>query len=543
MPGGIGSVLDISRRALYAQTQSLRVISNNVSNVNTDGYSRRKVELTSRALSGNSDGNAFGTGVEVNRVIRIVDSFLQDELKSRISERASSEARGEFLSRAESVFSLDQTVGRIGYQLTEFFGSLEDLASNPGNIPLRSNVIDKGEALTESIQNTYNHIAELQREADSRVSIMVDEVNQLTAQIAELNGLLTQSDSSAQENLTLLDQRELLLQELSEKVGITTVTNNDGAVIVSLENGFGLVTGTQSRAIEYTPSASFTPLGGFPVGLDGQGLGHVVYDFDPTATTSHVDLTSVLASSGGEIGGLLSLRGVQSTTDTTSFDATGNLVDIATRVESIARDLLTRFNLSYLGPDENGAVAGHQASSGDLAGGTPGVYGLFTFGGAADSDSDGLPDDLTTIGLPNYSSILQFGVEDPSDLAAALDLDPAGGVTSFVEGDASNIYRITALRDDKVSYALGNFSQTATIEELYESSVTYIGGVSFRAQNDLAIDKDQEAQQLELQASVSGVNLDEEFAQLINYQRAFEASARLIRVGDEMLSKILGLVG
>ncbi len=542
MGNGLGALLDLSRRALSVQSQALRVIGNNISNVNTEGYSRRKAELVSRGSQGGGD-DAFGSGVNINRVIRVVDKFLGKELQARISTSASAQAKAEFLNRAQAPFSLDQTVGRIGFQLSEFFSSLEDLEVDPANIPLRGNVIDKGAALTQSIQSTYSTIANLQREADNRMGVLVTEVNQITEQIAELNGLITPVANGEQENIGLLDQREQLVRQLSSLIGVETVQNSDGTILVTLQNGFGLVTGNSARALEFTPAPSFAPVGGYPEGLDGQALGHIVFDFDDTATDSHIDLTGVIASSGGQLGGLANVRGIQSATDTSTFDAEGDLVDIAARVESIARDLLTRFNQTYLGStDEDTGTAGFQPSSGDLGGTGPGVYGLFTFAGAADSDTDGLPDDLTANGLTSYASEIEFGFSDPADFAAALDLDPADNSTSFVDGDGSNISALLALRDDKINYSLGNFSLSATVEELYDSTVTYVGGVSARAANDYTVAAEQKSQQEELQAAVSGVNIDEELTQLISFQRAFQASAHMIRTGDDLFTEIINLV-
>jgi flagellar hook-associated protein 1 len=542
---GLSGLLDLSRRALFAQTQSIRVLGNNVANVNTPGYSRRQVQLVAQGIQAGGFQDAFGVGVNINRVIRVVDSFLNNELQLRIGSRAHAEARYEFIARAEAAFSLDQTVGRIGYQLSEFFSALEDVATDPANIALRSAVVDKGQALTQAIQNTYSIVADLQREADNRIGVVINEVNQLTSQIAELNGLLSNADgSSGQDNLTLLDKRDQLLRELSEKIGIQTVENSDGSILVTLNNGFGLVTGASSRALEFTPSPSFAPVGGYPTGLDGRPLGHIVFDFDSTLNTSHVDLTSLIGNASGELGGLLRARGIQDVTDTTPFDAVGDLVDIASRVEAIAQDLLTRFNTEYLGEfDEDTTTPGFfDPSSGDLNGNAPNIYGLFTFAGAADSNGDGLPNDLVDNGLSSYARVISFAFSDPNRFAAALDLDPTDGSTSFVSGDGSNIGGLLALRDERITHSVGNFSLTATLEEVYDSTVTHVGGLSARARNDLQVSEDRETQQFELLAAVSGVSLDEEFAKLINFQRAFEASARMIRVGDELFGEIIGLL-
>ena len=290
-------------------------------------------------------------------------------------------------------------------------------------------------------------------------------------------------------------------------------------------------------------------------------MGYLVHNFGDTTTRADVDLTSVIAAGGGELAGLLNLRGLQHTTDTSPFDATGDLVEVASYVEMIARDLLTRFNMAYLGPDENTATANHESSSGDLSGNvtntfTGGIpnntFALFNFTGAnnsltggADVDRDGRSEqsDLNSYGLFSYANDLQFAITDPAKLAAALDLDPVAGSTSFAPGDGDNLQRLLNERDSLETYNLGSVSVSGTIEELYDITVSYVGGLKGTSSNQLFIAKDRETQVQEAQSNVSGVSLDEEFAQLINYQRAFEASGRMIKVGDELLAQILGLIG
>jgi flagellar hook-associated protein 1 FlgK len=211
--------------------------------------------------------------------------------------------------------------------------------------------------------------------------------------------------------------------------------------------------------------------------------------------------------------------------------------------------LLTRFNAAYLGSDEDGNPAnGHQASSGDLNGNQPGVYGLFNAQSAiADGVGavDGLPDDL--LDGVSYASQIIFNVVDPTSLAFADDLDTASPGRTYVDGDGSIITDLlnerSAIVDYQTVYGIGSVRFTGTIEELYDTSVTVAGGAAATASNQLVIAQDREQQINEAVANLSGVSLDEELAKLINFQRAFEASARMIRVGDELLSQILTLVG
>ncbi len=557
MAGGINGLLNIANSSLQTQTQAIRVLGSNIANVNTPGYSRRKPEINSLTPQGPQEA-ALGTGVELSRVSQLVDQFVNANLRGKMSDSAKADARALLLGRAESSFSLDSDVGQIGVALSEFFGALDDLALNPQSIPLRSKVLESGQKLVATISSSFNNIAELQREADTRLGTAVTEVNRLTAQIADINKKIAATEVGDQEHLTLRDQRGVALQDLAKLISFTTIEDSQGRVSVSLADGFGLVTGERSRSLEMTAAPTFAPVGGYPPGMDGSALRHIVFDFDPTAGTSHADYTSVLAAGSGEIAGLLTARGVQSDLDNDPFDAVGDLVSIGSRVEAIAQVLLTSFNMTYLGTtDEDTTTPAYfDPNSGGLNTFGPvtnnpdgSIFSLFTFTGAnaaSDADADGQPEltDLSAVGFASYASRLQFAVPNEESLAAAIDFDPIDGSILFLPGDGTNAARVAALRNTLHVVSVGNYSSSGiTIEDIYNETVVAVGGMADRANDDLKLAQDKEAATLELQQSISGVNIDEEFAKLIAFQRAFEASARMIRTGDDLLGQIMQLVG
>jgi flagellar hook-associated protein 1 len=546
----IGSLLNISRRALDAQSTSISVVGNNIANVNTKGYTRQRADLVATSGANVSKTNP-GTGVEVARIIRMADEFINRDLVNRTGDRSKAEVKSEFLRRAESPFGIEGQPGTISFQLNAFFSSLEDLQANPSDIPLRTQVLQKGSDLVFAVNETYNSVSRLQREADQRLNVVVSEVNRLTNGIAELNAQISKSERPEQQALNLRDQRDNLLLELGQLISFNTVESSRGEVDVYLSSGFSLVRGSSNQEIEVTFAPSFAPAPGYPPGLDGNGLSHIVYDY---GGGSHVDLTSMIKGGGGELAGLLELRGTQSTADTNAFDADGQLVDIASHIEVIARDLLLRFNLEYLGPDEDGGTPGHQPSSFDLNGNSPIPFGLFSFRGAnagnsfGDLDNDGIPsiNDLNaliaTSQVGTFAGNLTFAVSSERSLAAARDLDPDPGVTSWASGDASNITGLLSQRGTILNYSLGNFNATSTIDGVYSLAVSSAGGKAARARDDLDIFRSRETQIRELQQSFSGVNLDEEFAKLIQFQRAFQGAAKLIRIGDDLTTDLLNLI-
>jgi flagellar hook-associated protein 1 FlgK len=571
--------LDVSGRSLNAQSQVIRVIGDNIANVNTPGYSRRTAQLVSTQSSGTANLRN-GTGVEVQSIVRNVDDFLNKQYLSRISDRSSADIRQQYLTRAEEPFTLDQSPGHIDYQLTQFFSSLQDLETNPADTALREQVLQAGRALTSAISDTYNSTAALQREADNRIADNVTTLNSLTSQIASINQQIVSGETPTQQNLTLRDTRDELLRKVAELAPIQTLELANGQVQVTLSNGFALVNGGTAQTLTYTPSPDFTAP---QQALDGGPLGYITYDFNPGAAGGQSDLTGIFAAGGGEISGLLRVRGVPNNNSNPDdpFSVAGDLPQVAARVEWIARDLLTRFNTTYRGydgsqfPEGNlgGAAPGgtlpgdedpatpavFDPSSGSLndiptpTNTNPGVFGLFSLSGsvtATDVNSDGMAsvNDLLSSGggdPGSFASRISFAVTDQAALATALDLDPAANSREFSPGDAQNIANLLALRNKNATYSIGGvngYTATSTIEDVYRQTVTYVGSASSTAQSEFKSQEARESQVKELYSSVSGVSIDEELAKLINFQRAFQASARMIKTGDDLYQEIIDLL-
>lgn len=537
--------------ALAAQQAMLAATSNNIANVNTPGYARRTVDLVTRSSPEAGVSGQLGAGVDISSVQRIADRFLQGVLERTAGERASATAQSEFLSRAEQLFRLDGTSPTIGSTLSAFFTAANDLASDPASLELRSNFVERARDLVSSISTTYNNLAQLQREADLRLESEVSSVNRITAEIATLNGQISTVEADGTSTATdFRDQRERLLNELSEKISFSTVELANGSINIQLANGFSLVNGGTSRdlSITQTPSFDASP----PPSLSGEVLRYITYNYGDETTRSDVDFTTMLSQGEGSIAGLLKVRGTVQTTNTTPFQATGSIVELASQVEAITQTLLTSVNSTYLGydtsvannGDEDSGTAGFQSRAGDLDGNPPDIYGIFTFDytGSRDLNSNGLPDDLAATGITNFSSILGLAFTDPRRVAAALDLDAAQGSTSFAQGDARNIQALADMRNQTFSFSAGSFSFSGRFEEAYNNVISTAGNSARRANTQLESADQKFITVSAKRDEISGVNLDEEFTNLVRFQRAFQASARVLRVADELLEQVVNLL-
>jgi flagellar hook-associated protein 1 FlgK len=193
-------------------------------------------------------------------------------------------------------------------------------------------------------------------------------------------------------------------------------------------------------------------------------------------------------------------------------------------------------------------LPGFQPSSGDLNGNAPGVFGLFDFdfSGVKDVDGDGIPEVSDLLGtapsIGNFSSILKLGFTDPSAFAAARDNDATQGSTVFPQGDGQNAEAIAALRSTTFALSLGSFTFSGTLEEAYNATVSYVGNAKSTAQLEVDVAAANLTSTANKRDEFSAVSLDEEFANLIKYQRAFQAAARMIKTAGDLLDQIVSLI-
>ena len=541
-------ILGSSISSLTAQQALIANSSNNIANVNTPGYTRRQVEIESRVDVANI-GNILqiGSGVQLGNIKRYTDEFLENQLRSASSKKGQADVRNDYLSRVEVSFALDGPQSTVGSALNNFYSAVNQVGINPSNVDLRINLMQRGEDLIANIRATYATIAGAQSELNHRVPLEINTVNSFTTQIAQLNGLISQREAAGVIAIDERDQRDTVLTKLAEKLSFTTLETANGMLNCYLDNGFPLVNQETSRNLTATSAPSFAA-STLPRSLSGEVLGYVTYDFGSPTTPSHLDLTQLLKNGSGTLAGILQMRGTTDPSNTSPFEAEGDLVSMASRIEALTRGLLTKANQTYLGVDEDTVTAGFQSNAGDLNGNTPGVFGLFDFdfSGIKDVDGDGIPSlsDLTNITplISNFSSLIKLGFTNPAEFAAARDNDPVSGSKVFPPGDGQNAAAVAALRSTSSSFSLGNFSFSGTMEELYNSSVSYVGNAKAAAQLAVQVSDANLLSASNKRDEFSAVSLDEEFANLIRYQKAFQASARMIKTAGELLDQIVSLI-
>lgn len=539
-------ILGNSVSSMTATQALLSNASNNIANVNTPGYTRRNIAVQTRLDPATVDGILrIGSGVQLGEISRVTNTFLEDSLRRAVSRQGAATVRNEYLGRVENVFSLTGPTMTVGSTLNDFFSAVNQLGVDPSNLDLRLNVLQKGEDLVSTIRTTFKELANSQNELDQRVGLEVGSINSITKEVAYLNTVIAQRESVGVSATDERDQRDTVLAKLAEKISFNIVETPNGMVNCVLENGFPLVNQETSRNLSVTATPTFGG-GTMPRSLSDSVLSYVVYNFGTENAPSHLDLTNMIKNGGGSLGGVLQMRGYADPSNTSPYEADGDIVALATRIEALTRTLITEVNQVYRGGDEDPATPGTQPQAGDLNGNTPGVFGLFDFdfSGVKDVDGDGQATlaDLAGTGLHTFSNLLKLGISRPDQFAAARDLDPMPGSLAFAAGDGSNAQALAGLRTEAFGYSLGALSFSGTFDELYNSAVSTAGNMKSAAQLEADVANATYMTASSKRDEFSSVNLDEEFANVIKYQKAFQASARMIKTASEILDVIVSLI-
>ena len=459
--GSLFGALGTALSSLLANGGAIQVTANNIANANTPGYSRQQVNLAENAplVIGSL---VLGTGVSLESVQAVRDQVLELQIQQQMQDQGQLNAFAGGINQVQALFNETQGSG-LQSALSQFFASLQSLSTDPTNLTLRQAVLDAGQNLADAFNSEASGLQQAQSGLDQSVPQTVGQINQLTSQIAAVNAQIAQLQPAAQSASGFIDQRNQLIEQLSNLVGVSVVSANDGTVTLTTTSGTALVVGQQSFALQSQVDPS-------------SGLQHVF--------AQGVDITSSLT--GGELGGTLQARDQA-------------IPAVQAQLDNLAASLGSAFNAqNAAGFDLSGAPGGNffvpfvQPSPGSNAG-----------------------------------AAAQFAVAitDPSKIAASSD---------GTAGSNGNALALAALQNQPV---VGG----QTVTGYYASMIGSIGSQAANAQSQ------QQAEQLVVQqlqnqkASVSGVSLDEEAANLVQFQNAYDAAARVFSVVDQLTQTAIGL--
>ncbi len=242
-------MLGVAISGLQASQRSLGIAGHNISNANTEGFSRQRGELVTRHPQYTGAGYV-GKGVKINTTERVYDDFITQQIRVRTAGFNKENAYHDFAIQVDNLLADPQL--SITVALGGFFDALQVVADDPTRIPARQVMIVEGETLVDRFHTLHERLSQLDRDINTRMRGVVSDINALAEAISDMNYQISTQGNSRQEPNDLLDQRDQMMKQLSELVGVTTVPQDDGSVNVFAGKGQPLVLGINSYQITTT---------------------------------------------------------------------------------------------------------------------------------------------------------------------------------------------------------------------------------------------------------------------------------------------------
>ncbi|HSR72582.1 MAG TPA: flagellar hook-associated protein FlgK, partial [Kiloniellales bacterium] len=222
----IGSLYSAVSGLQTAQKQ-LQVVSNNIANVNTEGYTRKIAAPESVVLDGQ------GAGVRLTEIQRTVDENLLKQLREHIARLTGQQVESHYLERTQTLFGSPANNSSLSHTITTLGTALEALAADPENLVNRSNVLDSARLLAEQLNYTSDNVQRLRLDADRQIGESVTRINDLLGEIHEYNQEISRALALGNSAADLEDQRDTLLTRLSEEIDIKYFKRTTGEVAIS----------------------------------------------------------------------------------------------------------------------------------------------------------------------------------------------------------------------------------------------------------------------------------------------------------------------
>ena len=465
--GTINSALSVMTGALDADQEALNVVANSVANANTTGYTEEKPDWQENAPI-SVGGVLVGDGVMETGATSQRDRVLEERLDQQQQMASASSTRLTALNNMQALFTPDSgsssaTAGDIGSDITSFFDSFSSLESDPTDNALREQVLSSASTLAGDISSAASSLNGQSAAINQETTGVVSQVNSLTSAIAQLN-LSIESSSPNSDAGTLEDQRQQDLSQLSQLVGINQVTTENNGLSVTTTSGQLLVSEGQNFQLT-------------------TGTVNGVTDFFLGGT----DITSQLASGGGQLGGYLTARDVDISGALSSLDQLANSISTSVNAQNNA------------GTDLNG-VTGTLANP------------LYIFKEPAQ--------------VAGSAAAMSVIMTDPSQVAAA----GAGNGT----GDNSNALTMAGL-------ANGLIVNGQTPINYYSNFVSTLGSMVSEVQTENTAQNASVTQLQTQNNALSSVNLNDEAAAMSTLENSYQAASQVFTLLNTVMASALNL--
>ncbi|WP_432357500.1 flagellar hook-associated protein FlgK [Sporosarcina sp. UB5] len=498
--------LETNKRGLFTQQSGLYTTGHNISNANTPGYSRQRVNMQATAgfpgvgLNTPTMPGFLGTGVEAGSIQRIRDSFVDHQFRQESNKLGYWESRSKAISQMEDVLNEPSEYG-LQRSLSQFWQSLQDLSVNPENGGARAVVVERGIAVADSFKYMHKSLEEIQTNLGTEIGVSVGEVNSILQQIGDLNRQIQEIEPNGYMPNDLYDARDVLIDQLAEflpieisyvKSGGRALPIAEGSVTIKVKAEDGTLLTVVSGKDYSQMSANNANTEGKPV--------------DPNTF-----LSFAFSTVGNATGGPLTLDNMRDTGKMKSlvnaygYDDGGTVKglypEMLAKLNKMAEVFITEFNTIHTG--------GHP--------------------------------------LPNEASVPNFfvgGSASTIEVNQNIINNPGSIAASDAANEEGNGQLAKQLADIQFTAFNGpDELNGSTIQTYFQGVIGQLGVDGQQAERIRFNTETLKASVEHRRASISSVSLDEEMTDMIKFQQAYNASARMITVIDETLEKIINGMG
>ncbi|WP_107947426.1 flagellar hook-associated protein FlgK [Lysinibacillus parviboronicapiens] len=518
--------LEASKRGLFTQQTALYTTGHNISNANTLGYSRQRVNMQATPGFPTAGLNQpvypghLGTGVEAGSIQRIRDEFIDRQFRQETNKFGYWESRTKAISQMEDIMSEPSEFG-LDKAFEQFWKGLEDVGTKPADAASRKVAIRRAEHLAESFNYMDTQLKTIQGNLGKEINVSTTQINTILKQIAAINKQIQEVEPNGHVPNDLYDVRDVLVDKLNEYIPVSIERVPSGGKASEVAEGSLKITfkgadGVVRDLVDGKDFAQFTVMG-----TNGQVTGD-----DITNVFSEMQLTGVESLEAHEAGTVTSTQQVIKQED---FDASKG-------------KLLSLIN-SY----------GYQSANGDIKGYYPETLKKL--------------DQLADAFIKEFNDLHAQGYTLEEKDSAGNIINPSANGGQFFEGSGAGGIKVTDAisnnpnliaaasgaaeeGDGKHAFELANMQHklfadigNATMQTFYQG---VIGQIGVDGEEALRLFSSFESQRLMVSNSrdaMSAVSLDEEMTNMITFQQAYNANARMITVVDETLDKIINGMG
>ncbi|WP_088140111.1 flagellar hook-associated protein FlgK [Achromobacter xylosoxidans] len=545
---------------LNAAQAGLATTSHNINNATTVGYNRQRVMVSTAGAQATSNGY-IGRGVQVDTVVRSYDSFLYKQLVGAQGSGAQLQTQYNQVSAINNLFA-DRTVG-IAPGLNNFFTSINAVASKPADPAARQDLLGKANSLATQIRSAYTEMQNQRMGLNTQITTTVEQVNSYLSRINDLNQQISLATGQAGGGLPndLLDQRDQAVMELNQLVGVTTYEQGDQLNVALANGGQALLSGNTVYPLQAVSSAKDV------------GRTAIAYTLPAGAGKTVAVELSDNEVTGGTLGGLLQFR-------------TASLDMMQSQLGQMAVGLALSFNAQHKqGFDQNGnpgtdffGIGSPQGIPNAQNKSNAQISGQFTnlnninakdyeisFDGTNyrvlrmpegsevfNGPATGTP---ATLNLENEMGV-SLTISAPPQAGDKWSLAPTRDAARDISVLISDPYKVAAADGDKGDANGKNALKlaqlqngkmlangTMSVNDMFAQVVNTVGVQTAQVKSAATAQANLITQKIAAQQGVSGVNLNEEYVNLSQYQEQYQASARIIDVASTMFDTLLGLRG